>query len=282
MSLTPEALVNKSLELVSPPTTYTQINELMNDPNSTANDISTIINTDLALATRLLKVVNSSFYSFPSQIDTISRAITIIGMRELTQLVLATSVINSFKGIPSDLINMDDFWKHSLACATTARAIAQCCGQRPTEQFFVAGLLHNIGSLVLYQSVPELAKESINSAQLGHDVIYKAEQRVLGFDHTEVGQALIQAWRLPSSLGEVVRYHHTPTLAQEFPMEVAIVHIADIMVSSAQLGHSGDNHVPPLDPAAWDLLGLDIDVIPEILQQVVEHLDDLKSSMLSS
>ncbi len=282
MSLTPEALVNKSLELVSPPTTYTQINELMNDPNSTANDISTIINTDLALATRLLKVVNSSFYIFPSQIDTISRAITIIGMRELTQLVLATSVINSFKGIPSDLINMDDFWKHSLACATTARAIAQCCGQRPTEQFFVAGLLHNIGSLVLYQSVPELAKESINSAQLGHDVIYKAEQRVLGFDHTEVGQALIQAWRLPSSLGEVVRYHHTPTLAQEFPIEVAIVHIADIMVSSAQLGHSGDNHVPPLDPAAWDLLGLDIDVIPEILQQVVEHLDVLKSSMLSS
>lgn len=282
MSLTPEALVNKSLELVSPPTTYTQINELMNDPNSTANDISTIINTDLALATRLLKVVNSSFYSFPSQIDTISRAITIIGMRELTQLVLATSVINSFKGIPSELINMDEFWKHSLACAITAKIIAQRCGQHAIEQFFIAGLLHNIGSLVLYQSVPELAKESINSAQFGHEVIYKAEQRVLGFDHTEVGQALIQAWRLPSSLGEVVRYHHTPTLAQEFPMEVAIVHIADIMVSSAQLGHSGDNHVPPLDPAAWDLLGLDIDVIPEILQQVVEHLDDLKSSMLSS
>ncbi|MDC9724486.1 MAG: HDOD domain-containing protein [Gammaproteobacteria bacterium] len=282
MALTAEALVNKSLELVSPPTTYTQLNDLMNDPNSSADDISSVINTDPALATRLLKVVNSPFYGFPSQINTISRAITIIGTRELIHLVLATSVINSFNGIPSSLININEFWRHSLACAIAAKQLAMKCGQRAAERFFLAGLLHNIGSLVIYQSMPELAREAINGAKFGNEVIYLSEQRIIGFDHTEVGHALVKAWRLPSSLEEVVRHHHTPTESEEFSLEVAIVHIADIMVSSAQLGHSGDHHIPPLDPKAWELLGLAPEVLPEILQHVTTQLDDLTSVMMSS
>jgi len=280
MALNAESLVNKSLELVSPPTTYTLLNDLMNDPNSSAEDISAVINTDPALATRLLKVVNSPFYGFPSQINTISRAITIIGTRELIHLVLATSVINSFNGIPSSLINIDEFWRHSLACAIAAKQLALKCGQRAAERFFLAGLLHNIGSLVIYQSMPELAKEAINSAKFGNEVIYLSEQRVMGFDHTEVGQALVKAWRLPSSLGDVARYHHTPTESEEFALEVAIVHIADILVSSAQLGHSGDNHVPPLDAKAWDLLGIESSALTEITQVVTTQLDDLTSVMM--
>lgn len=275
MALTPETLVNKSLTLVSPPTTYSQLDEIIKDPNGSADDISDVINTDPALVTRLLKVVNSPFYGFPSQINTISRAITIIGTRELTHLVLATSVIDAFKGIPSTLINMTEFWRHSLACAIAAKYLAKACGQRATERYFISGLLQNIGSLVIYQSVPELAREAINSAEFGHEIIYKAEQRLLGFDHTDVGQALVKAWRLPNSLDEVVKYHHSPSEAHDFPLEVAIVHIADIMVSSAQLGHSGDTHVPPLDPEAWELLGLDVDVVPDILKDLTSQLDEL-------
>jgi HD-like signal output (HDOD) protein len=275
MALTPETLVNKSLELVSPPSTYAHLDGLIKDPNHSAEDINGVINTDPALVTRLLKVVNSPFYGFPSQINTISRAITIIGTRELTHLVLATSVIDAFKGIPSSLINMDEFWRHSLACAIAAKSIARECGQRVTERYFISGLLQNIGSLVIYQSVPELAREAINSAKFGHEVIYKAEHRVLGFDHTDVGQALVKAWRLPNSLDEVVKFHHTPSLANNFPLEVAVVHVADILVSAAQFGHSGDSHVPPLDPDAWDLLGLDVDVIPELLKDLTQQLDEL-------
>ncbi|OUR71969.1 phosphohydrolase [Methylophaga sp. 41_12_T18] len=277
MALTPESLVNKSLELVSPPSTYAQLDDLIKDPNSSADDISEVINTDPALVTRLLKVVNSPFYGFPSQISTISRAITIIGTRELTHLVLATAVIDAFKGIPSSLINMTEFWRHSLASAIAAKYLAKACGQRATERFFISGLLQNIGSLVIYQSVPELAREAINSAEFGHEVIYKAEQRILGFDHTDVGQALVRAWRLPNSLEEVVKCHHTPSDSVNFPLEVAVVHVADILVSSAQFGHSGDTHVPPLDPEAWELLGLDANVVPDILQELAVQLDELVS-----
>ena len=283
MALTADTLVNKSLELVSAPNTYLQLNALIQDPMYSADDITAIINTDPALTTRLLKVVNSPYYGFPSQINTISRAITIIGTNELIQLVLATSVINAFKGIPSNLMNMDEFWKHSLACALTSSLLAEKCKQVSRERFFIAGLLHNIGCLVMYQSVPELAREAINRAQFGHEIIYQAEKNVLGFDHTEVGEALIKGWRLPALLAETARFHHSPDDAQEFPLEVAIVHVADIMVTAtAQFGHSGDHHVPPLNAEAWDKLQLDPAVIPEILQQVAEQLDDLASLFTSS
>jgi len=282
MTLTAESLVNESLELVSPPTTYSLLHDIMSDPNSSADDISDVINTDPALAARLLKVVNSSFYGFPSQINTISRAITIIGTSELTHLVLATSVMSSFKGIDAGLIKLDEFWRHSLACAMMSKLLARQCKQRAAERFFIAGLLQNIGSLVIYQSLPELAQQAISSANNGDEILFQAEKRLIGFDHTEVGQALIQEWRLPNSLGEVVRYHHSPSQATQFSIEVAIVHIADIMVSSAQLGHSGTHHVAPLDPAAWDMLGLDENDLPDLLQQVTEQLDDLTAIMTSS
>jgi len=281
MSLTAEALVNKSLELVSPPSTYLQLNKLVQDPDSAIDDISAVINTDPALATRLLKIVNSPFYGFPSQINTISRAITIVGTRELMHLVLATSVINAFRGIPASLIDMDDFWHHCFATAITAKLLAEECGHKATERFFIAGLLHNIGSLVLYQSMPELAGEAIRSAEFGHEVQFLAEQRIIGFDHTEVGYALARKWHLPHSLQEVARFHHRPSDAEEFPIDVAIVHVADILVSAVPFGHSGDSHVPPLDPAAWDLLGLNDLQMPLLLQQVGEQIDRLSSVMLT-
>jgi HD-like signal output (HDOD) protein len=282
MAFTADTLINKSLELVSPPTTYTQLDALIHNENASADDISQVINADPALTTRLLKVVNSPYYGFPSQISTISRAITIVGTSELTQLVLATSVINAFKGIPADLIKMEDFWQHSIACAVTASSIAKKCKIPAAEQFFIAGLLQNIGSLVIYQTVPELAKEAITSALFGSETLYEAERRLIGFDHTEVGEALAKKWRLPAALTETIRHHHTPSEAELFPVEAAVIHISDIMVTSAGIfGHAGDRYVARLDPKAWEKLKLDEQQLPDIMQQVTDKTRDL-TSVLSS
>lgn len=278
MAFTADTLINKSLALVSPPTTYTQLDALIHDDNASADDISQIINADPALTIRLLKVVNSPYYGFPSQISTISRAITIVGTSELTQLVLATSVIDAFKGIPADLIKMEDFWQHSIACAVTASSIAKKCKMPAAEQFFIAGLLQNIGSLVIYQAVPELAKEAITSALFGSETLYEAEQRLLGFDHTEVGEALAKEWRLPAALTETIRHHHTPSAAENFPIETAVVHLSDIIVTSAGIfGHSGDRYVARLDPKAWGKLKLDEQQLPDIMQQATHKVRDLTS-----
>ncbi|MFT7235052.1 MAG: HD-like signal output (HDOD) protein [Methylophagaceae bacterium] len=283
MEFTADALINKSLELVSPPTTYTQLDALIHDDSASADDISQVINADPALTTRLLRIVNSPYYGFPSQISTISRAIAIVGTSELAQLVLATSVINSFRGIPEDLIKMTDFWRHSIACAITASIIAKKCKMQVPEQFFIAGLLQNIGSLVIYQTIPELAREAITSSLFGNETLYESERRLLSFDHTEVGEALAKKWRLPAALTEIIRYHHTPSQTKLFPIETAIVHLADVMVTAAGIfGHSGDRHVPKLDHQAWQELKLDEQQLPDIMQQVKDKIDDLASMLATA
>lgn len=279
MQLTAHSLVNKSLNLVSPPSTYARLTELIHDPHSAIDAISEVINADPALTTRLLKIVNSPFYGFPSQINTISRAIAVIGTHELTQLVLATSVVKAFTGIPDELIKVRTFWQHSIACAICAKLLAQAAGYQHSEQYLIAGLLHNIGSLVLYQSVPELAAEAIKSARFGHEVLHLAEQRIIGFDHTEAGEALIQAWRLPESLAFVARHHHSP-LAAGYTTEVCIVHVADVMISAVPFGHSGDQHVPPLDPVAWQRLNLPAEIIPPLLRKVATQLEHMTAGLL--
>ena len=235
MALTPQILVNKSLNLVSSTETYAQLDALICDPDSSIEDMAAVINTDPALVSRLLKIVNSSFYGLPSKIDTISRAITIVGIRELRTLVLATSVINSFRGIPSSLVNMDKFWRHSLACAIAARLIAEETKQPEPEQFFIAGLLHNIGSLVLYQSLPEMALEAMRSASHDNESLYDAETRIIGFHHGEVGAVLIENWGLPDQLACVARYQQYPLHAPDHKQLVATVYVASALVDSVQL-----------------------------------------------
>jgi HD-like signal output (HDOD) protein len=279
MALTPITLVERTPELASPPTVYNKLSSMLNDENSSAEHISAVINTDPALAARLLKIVNSAFYGFPSQISTISRAITIIGTSELTNLVLATSVINTFKDIPDSLINVDEFWHQSLSCAIASTYIAKQCGQRATERFFILGLLQNIGSLVLYQTLPELSKQALMAARFDNELMHHAEKRIIGFDHTEVGRALSQAWHLPLSIEEVIRFHHSPSEAKIFPTETAIVHLADII---AGIARQGDDAAVPIESEAWDLLQLSTDVLPEILHQMNEQLENITSVMLNS
>jgi HD-like signal output (HDOD) protein len=279
MALTPITLIERTPELASPPTVYNKLASMLDDENSSAEHISAVINTDPALTTRLLKIVNSAFYGFPSQIATISRAITIIGTTELTNLVLATSVINSFKDIPESLININEFWHQSLSCAIASTYIAKHCGQRATERFFILGLLHNIGSLVLYQTLPELSKQALMAARFDNEPMHQAEKRIIGFDHSEVGRALSQTWRLPPLIGEVIRFHHSPLEAKSFPTETAIVHLADIIVGIAR---QGEDSTVPIEPEAWDLLQLNTDVLPDILHQMNKQLENITSVMLDS
>lgn len=267
MALTPQILVNKSLNLVSSPETYARLDALICDPDSSIEDMAFVINTDPSLVSRLLKIVNSSYYGLPSKIDTISRAVTIVGIRELRALVLATSVICSFRGIPASLVNMDKFWRHSLACAIAARLIAEETKQPEPEQFFIAGLLHNIGSLVLYQSLPEMALEAMRSASDSSESLYEAETRLIGFHHGEVGAVLIENWGLPDKLACVARYQQYPLHAPDHKQLVATVYVASALVDSVQLGQG----VAPVDESVLNLINIDASLLPVLLERVNEQ-----------
>ena len=122
---------------------------MLEDPNTTANDLGRVIGRDTGLTARLLKIVNSAFYGFQSRIETVSRAVTIIGMRELRGLVLAASAIEAFSKVPNKVLNMANFWRHSVYCGVVAQLLAERSNVLHAERLFVAGLLHDIGLVAI-------------------------------------------------------------------------------------------------------------------------------------
>ncbi len=275
-----QTLVEDITDLPSLPEVFIRVNEAVNNPRSSLADIGTIISEDTGLAARLLKIVNSAFYNFPSQIETISRAVTIVGTQQLRDLALATSVIRLFRGIPQDLMDMESFWRHSVACGVAARVMATFRREANVERFFVAGILHDLGRLIICLKKSNLMREALRRAKENDQLLRKAELEVLGYDHTMVGAALIQEWKLPASLEEVVLCHHDPLEAGRYPVEAAVIHLADIISHAMQLGHSGEICVPPLEPVAWDRVGLSLSILSPMMEQVERQYQDAVQMIL--
>ncbi len=184
--LTAQTLIQGSVELFSLPDIYFQISEMINDPRFMAHDMGLVISKDAALSARLLKIVNSSFYGFQAKIDTISRAITIVGIEDLKSLVLATSVIDKFNKIPAELVDMTEFWMRSIYCGMMAKLLAKKSSVLHYERLYVAGLLSDLGSLVLYNLLPEESFEVLLAADYDRLKIAGLEREMIGFTHADV------------------------------------------------------------------------------------------------
>jgi HD-like signal output (HDOD) protein len=280
MSLETHDLVKSAGSISSLPTIFIRINDAVNNPRSSLADIGRVISEDPGLTARLLRIVNSAFYSFPSKIDTISRAVTIVGTQQLRDLALATSVMKVFKGIPDDLINMEAFWCHSIGCGITARVLASHRREANLERYFVTGMLHDIGRLLLFMNLPKQSRAALMRCQRSEELLYKVEREEIGFDHATVGSALLQAWNLPASLEEVVAFHHAPQKALRYPIETAIVHVADIITHTMELGSSGERLVPQLNSEAWEKVGLPASLLPATLGQVEKQFHDATQMIL--
>ncbi len=244
--------------LASPPDVYIKVFDLMESPTAAAEDMGLIISQDPSLTARLLKIVNSPMYSFSSRIDTVSRAVTVVGLRELYSLVVAVSAVKSFSAIPNDVVNMDTFWRHSIYCGIISRLLAKRCHVLHTERLFIAGLLHDIGSLVIYNRAPDIAKRILEIAEGDEEKVFNAELQELGFSHAELGGELLKEWTLPESLQDAVAFHHQPGRAKGGTLEAAIVHIANVLANQSELGAFSEVKVLPaeIDDAAWAATGL--------------------------
>lgn len=261
------SLVKGVASLVSLPEVCIQVNSMADDDCSSAADIAQVISQDPGLTARLLKIANSSFYRFPSKIETVSRAVTIIGMRELRFLVLAASAIRSFDRISNDDIDMASFWRHSVYCAVIARILAARCRVLHGERLFVAGLLHDVGSLVMLTRIPDLVQVMRFRAYQASMPMYQAEREIFDTDHGEVGAELMKMWRLPDSLQTAAAYHHEPQHAQEYALEACLVHIANILAHLAELGSSNLQDAEAVNPFAWEFTRLSADIVEPVLQE---------------
>jgi HD-like signal output (HDOD) protein len=273
-----QELFEGEIEIPSLPEVYYDFKEAMEDPDGSFDEISEIISIDTGLSIRLLKIVNSAFYAFPSQIETISHAISVVGLEQLNNLVLSTVVMDRFKNIPDSVINMESFWKHSIACGLAARNIASLRKEVNTERFFVAGMLHDVGRLVLAMSAPFSILSVFMRCKTEEISLHDAEKSILGFNHTDVGQLLLKNWKLPAFHQNIVGNHHQPT--SSIDLESGILNVADHIANDLKLGDSGEGLSPsPLDLELWEKLQLPEGTNIEKVKAEVEQLYNATSQV---
>lgn len=274
-----EMLLKDMSALPSLPLLYNRLDESINHPRSSIADIARILSEDQGLASRVLKLANSPLFGYFSKIDTITQAVTIIGIQQVRDMALAISVMGLFTGIPEDLITMDRFWRHSIACALTSRVLATSQRESNLERFFVAGILHDVGRLVMFLRIPDLCREMIETANQQCLCLHDVERQQLGFDHADVGGALLRQWKLPIRVADPVENHHCCSLSGQFPREAAILHCSDLIAHALELGTSGANLVPSLHPAAWERLGISTFQLPALIAQVEEQFEEITRTL---
>jgi HD-like signal output (HDOD) protein len=199
--------------------------------------------------------------------------VAIIGSRQLSTLAIGTVVVSSFKKIPADFLNMASFWKHSIAVGIIARFLSSYKRNTNTENFFLAGMLHDIGRLVIYQNFPHHAVEILTRASVEPDLLFRLEQEILGIDHAELGGLLIRKWGLSDIFVNGCRYHHRPMESPD-PSIASIIHLADIIAIALYFGHSGECYIPTLDQEAWDHIDLPLSVLTPTAIQTGQMLKE--------
>jgi HD-like signal output (HDOD) protein len=270
-----EKFLERNISLPEIPSLVFELNEVIANPLSTADQVAQVINKSPSLTAQLLKTVNSSFYGLPSKVDRVSLAVTLIGTRELTALALGISIMSIFKDIPRSFLSMQSFLRHSLACGIVARLLAAQKNMRQTEQMFTAGLLHDLGRLIVFIYFPEEGLDAIRYAASQSICLHVAEKRRMGCHHGKLGQYLLNQWRLPLILENTVCFHHDPTDAPD-PIPAAVVHVADVLVNALGIGTSGERLIPPLNPKAWESLDLPVSCFEALVNQTANHLDTME------
>ncbi len=270
-----DLLVAEVDKLVSLPDVYYRLETLIEHPGSTIADFAQALSSDTDLCARLLSIANSAFYSFPASIESVDKAVQIIGTRQIRELVLATSVLRAFKDTPLGMVDMTSFWKHSVAVGVLAKNIAQYSNIRLPERFYVAGLLHDIGRLVFYLKLSGMMHDLLLQREASEEYLFQLEYDQLGYSHAEVGGRLLETWRVPESIHEPVSCHHQPQKSIEFAQVTAAVHVADAWVNRERMGTSGERFELPIEPQALTQLNLRDYELDEIWGLAKDEIDDV-------
>jgi putative nucleotidyltransferase with HDIG domain len=274
----PQRIIARIDDLPTLPRTVLRITELVNDPKSSASDLASVITDDQVLTARLLKLVNSSFYGFPQRISTVTGAIVLLGFDAIRNLLLTTSVFDLFSSRNRKRMQaQEQYWDHSLGCAVGAKVIGSFLRHDKVEELFVAGLLHDIGKIVEMLFLPDEFGKVAAAVKRENTLMITAEDKVLGYNHAEVGMLLAEKWNLPAKLVQVIACHHQPSVAGNFFMEAAIVHLADIFCRALNIGFGGDNKIPLVDKPAWESLKIKTSDIEPIMARMQSEFRDISA-----
>jgi HD-like signal output (HDOD) protein len=265
--LTLQDLIENEEKLPVLPDVFSRLMEAIENPRRNASDIAKIVEKDSSLCAGTLRLVNSSFYGFPKKIDTIYNAVVILGTRQLCLLAMGLSVIKIFKDVPSEYIDMKKIWTHSLAVGLCSKIIARQTDCQDYNQIFVAGIMHDIGKLIMLKRIPLKTALIIKEAWEKDLFLFEAEEKYLGFTHCEAGEKICLKWQMPDLVTDISKNHHNPQNSR-FPLQCSVVHLAEVIVNAVEIGCSGEKLVLPLDEYSWEILGLSSNAVPVIIRQL--------------
>jgi len=270
-------------EIATLPEITTKIITVVDDPRSTARDLHTIIKNDPALATKILKVVNSAFYGLPGQVSDLDRAIVLLGLSAVKNIAISASISRLFTGVQlSDNFSARDVWKHSVAVGVATRQFCSLIGKRAfAEEAFLAGLIHDLGLLVERQAFPEHLAEVIQSASRDGRPMCDVENEMIGADHQVLGAALAAKWKFPRPLQTVLGYHHNISrLKDEHRLLPAIVHVADTFCCQEKIGFPLTAEGQPLGTDLLDSIGLNEGDVEDLREELPEQVEIAEASLM--
>lgn len=267
-----EVLAVKSLPTL--PSALVEMNRMLEDSNISTEQIAELISKDQVLSAKVLKMVNSPIYGFPGRISSVHHALVLLGFNVVRGLLLSTSV---FENLPA---HMNKLWDHSMATSLASAEIARILKYSDPGEFAVAGLLHDIGKVVIEVQLPE-ASSQVRKLIKNQDLnIRQAEEEILGFRHDKVNEWLGNTWRLPLVLREGITYHHNPQAAPNYPEIAACVQLGDFLARVFQQGSGGDDQVPEISPQTFKMLGLNQHVLVQVLDEVSEKFSEISGFSL--
>ncbi len=271
------ALVTRHIDrMPSLSPTVAKILQVANDPTSSANDLNKVIALDPVLAAKVLKVVNSAYFGFSDEVTSTVRAIVMLGLNTIKNLALSTAALETLNVKTSGGFNMDDFWQHLLGTGVCAKLIARKINihKNLLEDYFLGGLMHDIGKIVLNRINPAGFNKIIDAAQKSGKPLGLYESAVFGINHAEIGELLAEKWGLQLQLKDTMSLHHSPgKVVRENRKLVYSVHIANNYCKKIQLGFSGNPYIEPIADSIYKEVGITPEAVEDLEGMLVEGVE---------
>jgi HD-like signal output (HDOD) protein len=271
-------IVRSIQEFPTLPTIYTELVEIMDNPNSTTNDAANIISKDQASVLKILKLANSSIYGFRSRIDTISSAIFHIGYDEIKNLIISMAILDLFNNTAIlEFINPVELWRHSIAVGVIARLLGSKMGIGNLENYFISGIIHDIGKLFFIKYFQSDYIKTFSYALECKVTLREAELEIMGITHNVVGELISEQWKIPQSIRNVIFNHTDGMVRDKFDLLTAVVHISDITARMLELGDPGDNCVPQPNIRVWEVLNLPDNTFSALYKKIILDYEEATS-----
>ncbi|MCP3871601.1 MAG: HDOD domain-containing protein [Desulfobacteraceae bacterium] len=271
--------VIKSAQLISLPDIYIKLKHLIDGSDYSMAQVAVLVSSDPGMATRFLRLVNSSLNRRVHEIETISHAVSLLGIQQIHDIVLSASISKAFEGILEQKMDMKKFWQKSFYSAVMAKQLAMECGVFESERIFTIGLLHDIGHMIMYQAIPDESLQAVQKSKETSRPLYQVERELIGFDYAKLGGYLMKQWKLPKSFQMITFFHPEPHKTNQFSLEAALLHLGYLLVlSDLEDGVFGEGAYI-VDSSVWSTTSLTMENCLEYRQTALDQFNKVKNNL---